>query len=276
MNSGRKHDTVGKASQARGNRTVLWLLLALPVAGALGSVAYFNRSTAPPPKVGIEIVATMPHDPLAYTQGLVWENGKFYESTGHYGRSELRRVDPASGGVEQSAPLGSDFFAEGIALVGDEIFQLTWREGQAIVYDKHTLQEKRRHNFAGEGWGLAYDGKQLILSNGTSQLQFLDPATFQARRTINVTSGGSSVEDINELEMVEGELYANIWYSNQIAVIDPASGQVKRWIDLSALEPRRGQEDAVLNGIAYDAANKRLFVTGKLWPRLYEIRVLQP
>ncbi len=272
MNSSRKHDS-NRRSAGSGNRWARWLTLAAPLLAALAALAYVNRSESPPPLLGYEVVETYPHDPNAYTQGLVYEGGKLFESTGGHGSSELRRVNPATGSIEESVSLSEDLFGEGIAIVGDEIFQVTWKNGIAIVYDKHTLQEKRRHAYSGEGWGLAYDGQHLILSDGTSQLRFIDPATFQVARTANVTSGGQPVERINELEMINGLLYANVWYSDRIARIDPQSGNVLGWIDLVALEPQRSQPDAVLNGIAYDPNGKRLFVTGKLWPRLYEIRI---
>ncbi|HEY5624252.1 MAG TPA: glutaminyl-peptide cyclotransferase, partial [Gammaproteobacteria bacterium] len=199
------------------------------------------------------------------------------ESTGQYGESTLRRVDLASGDIEQMTALSRTHFGEGIAVAGDRIYQLTWQNGLVLIYDADTFERTGSFRNPGEGWGLTYDGENLIVSDGTSTLRYHDPESFALVRQLNVHDGTSAVRNLNELEFVDGEIWANIWYRDQIARISPETGEVLGWIDLSTLYPRsqRGSED-VLNGIAYDAANDRLFVTGKHWPRLFEITVGPP
>jgi glutamine cyclotransferase len=229
------------------------------------------------PVYGFEVVRSFPHDPGAFTQGLVYDNGQFYESTGLEGKSTLRRVEIATGKVLDRHALDDEYFGEGLALVGDELIQLTWKHGIAIVYDKGTLREKRRHRYQGEGWGLTHDGKHLILSDGTPVLRFFDPKTFRFARQVQVTIEGMKLDKLNELEYVNGEVWANIWYEDGIARIDPKSGNVTGWIDLSKLWPQKDRDSAaVLNGIAYDPDGKRIFVTGKNWPKVYLIRLIAP
>ncbi len=229
------------------------------------------------PTYGFEVVKTFPHDPRAFTQGLVFHDGKFYESTGQEGESSLRHVEIETGKVLTKVDLARDLFGEGLALIGDELFQLTWKNGIAIVYDRATLREKRRHRYQGEGWGLAYDGTSLVMSDGTATLRFIDPKTFRVVRRVSVTIDGTALKDLNELEYIDGEVWANVWYQDGLARIDPKSGKVTGWVNLGTLWPQkqRPSEDHVLNGIAYDATGKRLFVTGKYWPKLYEIRLVQ-
>lgn len=228
------------------------------------------------PTFGFEVVKAHPHDKTAFTQGLVYDNGQFYESTGNYGESTLRRVELATGKVLDSVALHRDFFAEGLALIGDELVQLTWEHGLAFVCDKKTLREKRRLRYQGQGWGLTFDGTHAILSNGTATLQFLDPKTFRVVRQVTVKMGETPLEQLNELEYIDGEVWANVWHEDGLARIDPKSGQVSGWVDLAKLWPMKERPDFedCLNGIAYDTAGKRLFVTGKHWPKLYEIRVV--
>ncbi len=223
---------------------------------------------------GVELVHAYPHDTGAYTQGLAFDGGQLLEGTGKYGESTLRRVDLESGRVLHSAPLARDLFGEGIAVWGGEVVQLTWRNQLGIVYDKSTLQELRRFRYTGEGWGLTHDGTHLIMSDGSSTLRFLDPQTFRVVRRLLVRSGGRRVANLNELEYVQGEILANIWYKNYLARISPSSGEVLGWIDLQPLVPPRLDRDSVANGIAYDAEHDRLFVTGKNWPQLFEIRLV--
>lgn len=223
---------------------------------------------------GAEVVQAYPHDTAAYTQGLAFDGAELLEGTGKYGESTLRRVELVSGRVLQSVPLARDMFGEGIAVWGGEVIQLTWQNHVGIVYDKATLQETRRVRYSGEGWGLTHDGTHLIMSDGSSTLRFLDPQTFRVERQLLVRSGGRRVAYLNELEYVQGEILANIWYKNYIARISPASGEVLGWIDLQKLVPPRLDRDSVTNGIAYDAQNDRLFVTGKNWPQLFEIRLV--
>jgi glutamine cyclotransferase len=222
------------------------------------------------------VVHAYPHDPHAFTQGLVYADGHLYESTGLKGHSSLRMVDVESGRVLQELPVPSQYFAEGLAAWGSSLVQLTWQEHTAFVYDRFSFRELRTLSYPGEGWGLAADGKELILSDGTAMLRFLDPVTFRELRRVIVKDNGIPVLQLNELEVVKGEIYANVWYSDRIARISPANGKVLGWIDLTGLlrPEERTDPQAVLNGIAYDAANDRLFVTGKLWPRLFEIKIL--
>lgn len=223
------------------------------------------------------MVAVFPHDEAAFTQGLVYENGVFFEGTGLYGESSLRRVIPETGIVAQQTDLAKQYFGEGIAVIGDRIIQLTWREHVAFVYNKDTFERIGQFNYTGEGWGLAYDGARLIMSDGTPKLRFLDPITYQETGTIQVRDGGQSITRLNELEFIDGEVYANIWQTDLIARIDPATGSVTGWINLAGLLEAAGASRApdVLNGIAYDAAADRLFVTGKKWPYLFEIDLVE-
>lgn len=223
------------------------------------------------------VIHTFPHDPHAFTQGLIYEDGHLYESTGQYGESSLRMVDLETGRVLQKQPVTKEYFAEGLAAWGSTLIQLTWQEHTAFVYDRFSFRILRTFSYPGEGWGLTADGKQLIFSDGTPELRLLDPTTFHELRRVTVKDHGQPVENLNELEMVRGEIYANVWHSDKIARISPRTGAVLGWIDLTGLLPvnLRSSPEAVLNGIAYDAAHDRLFVTGKLWPRLYEIRVVQ-
>lgn len=222
------------------------------------------------------IVHSYPHDPKAFTQGLIYAGGYLYESTGLNGQSSLRMVDLESGRVLQELPIPSKYFAEGLTAWGSTLVQLTWETHIAFVYDRFSFRELRTFSYKGEGWGLTEDGKNLILSDGSANLRFFDPATFRELRHVIVKDHGAPVAELNELEYVRGEIYANIWHSDRIARIAPATGRVLGWIDLAGLLPRaeHSTEEAVLNGIAYDSAHDRLFVTGKLWPTLFEIKVI--
>jgi glutamine cyclotransferase len=224
-----------------------------------------------------EVVAAYPHDPSAFTQGLTVHEGVLYEGTGQYGASSVRRVDLATGRIERLRALDGRYFGEGIAILGGKLYQLTWQNGVGIVYDLQTFDVVETFRYNGEGWGLTQDGAHLIVSDGSPTLRYLDPATFTVVRELAVRDGDLPVERLNELEYVDGEIWANIWYEDRIARISPQSGAVLGWVDLAMLYPRsaRGSE-AVLNGIAYDAAAERLFVTGKNWPQLYEIRIVRP
>jgi glutamine cyclotransferase len=225
----------------------------------------------------VEIVAAYPHDSNAFTQGLAIHAGSLFEGTGQYGASTIRRVDVATGRVEQRQALPQQYFGEGIAILDERLYQLTWRSGTGFVYDVESFEQLASFRYAGEGWGLTHDGEHLIMSDGSETLRFLDPESFEVVRTVRVRDTGRPVVRLNELEYVDGEIWANIWYDDRIARISPASGEVMGFIDLRTLYPQtaRGGE-AVLNGIAYDAAAKRLFVTGKNWPQLYEIKIVRP
>jgi glutamine cyclotransferase len=233
-----------------------------------------------PPKAGLfgyQVVHEFPHDPEAYCQGLVFDDGRLYESTGRYGQSTVREVELATGKVVRSTPLAPELFGEGLALWNESLVQVTWKSQRAFVYRRDTLARVRELTYVGEGWGLTQDGEHLILSDGTDQLRFLDPNTLREVRRVGVTNAKQPVRRINELEYVRGEIFANIWQTNLIARIDPRTGVVNGWIDLSGLHRTQPGDDpdSVLNGIAYDAAGDRLFVTGKLWPRLYEIALVK-
>lgn len=223
-----------------------------------------------------EIVHVWPHDPRAFTEGLSWLNGGLLESTGLEGASDLRKVDLATGRVRQRVKLPPQYFGEGSVALGGKVYQVTWKSQKGFVYDLGTLEEEREFSYEGEGWGLTTDGKSIIMSNGSNVIQFLDPATFQVTRTISVFSNGRPLRNLNELEYVKGEIYANIWQFPTVARIDPANGRLLGLIDFSGLLEREGGGDPppdVLNGIAYDAADDRLFVTGKNWPNLFEVRL---
>ena len=228
-----------------------------------------------PVRYTYEVVAAWPHDRGAFTQGLVFRNGGFLESTGLIGQSTLREVELKTGRVLKQVAIAAQYFGEGMAVIGDKAFVLTWESRKGFVYDADTFRLEREFAYEGEGWGLATDGRSLILSDGTAKLRFLDPATFAVTRTLEVTSEGNPVEHLNELEWVRGEVFANIWQENEVVRIDPATGIVRGVIDLTGLLPRteiRADTD-VLNGIAYDATADRLFVTGKRWPKIYEVRL---
>ena len=229
-----------------------------------------------PPTATYQVLNTYPHDPEAFTQGLVYEDGVLYEGTGLNGRSSLRKVVLETGAVVQIHEIDDDYFGEGITIFGDTIYQLTWQSQIGFIYEKASFAQVGEFYYPTEGWGLTHDGARLIMSDGTATIHFLDPQTLQETSTIMVTDNNGPVTRLNELEYVDGQIYANIWQTDRIARISPQTGQVLGWIDLSGLlsaEDRQQRVD-VLNGIAYDAAGKRLFVTGKLWPKLFEIRIV--
>ncbi|GGD48360.1 glutaminyl-peptide cyclotransferase [Erythrobacter arachoides] len=221
------------------------------------------------------IVATYPHDSAAFTQGLLWHDGALYESTGREGQSQIRRLTLTSGLVEASAALPAEQFGEGLALWGDTLVSLTWTDKVVHRWDLATLAPIDTRAFPFEGWGLTEDGTHLIASDGSSTLRFLDPETLEVAREVVVTLGGREVDQLNELEFIDGQIVANVWHTGFLLFIDPASGVVRQVADLRPLAEanRMADPDAVLNGIAWDADGQRLFVTGKLWPRLYEIRL---
>jgi glutaminyl-peptide cyclotransferase len=258
----------------------LWgcvVLIVVAAAGltAAGPLSPFRRQAGD--VQGVEVVQSYPHDPAAFTQGLIWSNGALYEGTGQYGKSSLRRVDLQTGKVEQAVPVDPKIFGEGITELGERIYQLTWENHFGLIYDRKSFQIVDSFRYAGEGWGLTTDGEQLIMSDGSSVLRFLNPKTFAVTRRVTVRGPGGAVDKLNELEFVNGEVYANIWYSDRIARINPRDGRLLGWIDCSHVYPanRRGREE-VLNGIAWDPEQERLFVTGKNWPKLYEIKVVPP
>lgn len=258
-------------------KTARWLIAFAAVAVVAGLAAWAQRGGARMDEPwGFKIVAAYPHDPAAFTQGLAFgADGTLYEGTGQYGASSLRRVDPSTGRVEKIRPLNPRYFGEGITVLDGRIYQLTWQHELGIVYDAATFEVLQTFPYEGEGWGLTHDGNHLILSDGTATLRFYDPETFKLVRSVDVRDGDRPIARLNELEYVDGEIWSNVWYEDRIARISPRDGAVLGWIDLSTLHPPAARgPDAVLNGIAYDPASERLFVTGKYWPELFEIEVV--
>jgi glutamine cyclotransferase len=239
-----------------------------------------EAATAPSqeiPTYSYKIKNTWPHDKRAYTQGLIFHDGILWESTGQYGASSLRKVELKTGKVIKQITVPRNFFAEGMTVFHNKVFQLTWQEQKGFIYDPATFEKQGEFTYTGEGWGLTHDGQSLIMSDGTNQIRFLDPATLRTTRTISVADRGQPVDQLNELEYIDGEIYANVYMTDRIARIEPKTGKIIGWIDLSgllAVKDRTGGED-VLNGIAYDEAGKRLFVTGKMWPKLFEIEIVK-
>jgi len=295
----RRIDTVAAAaSKFAGMLMAVLIGLSLLGAASYGRIRFGKRPEAPaagpnatraqdvpqplgveiPPRVvnyTYEVINSWPHDPQAFTQGLVYYQGYLYESTGLNGASSLRKVDLQTGQVLNKVDVSSDFFAEGLAIHNGQAIQLTWVTKQGFIYDLASFGLLRTFTYTGEGWGLTQDGRSLIMSDGTDQIRFLNPDTFQVERAIQVRDGSVPVTRLNELEYVDGEIFANIWLTDSIVRINPQSGNITGWIDLTGLlspEDRRGPVD-VLNGIAYDSARSRLFVTGKLWPKLFEIKL---
>src|SRR5579871_3881787 len=234
------------------------------------------KSPLPAENDSYQIVHVFPHDPKAFTQGLIYKEGHLYESTGLNGQSSLRMVDLASGQVLQNHDVPAEYFGEGLTDWGSTLIQLTWQAHKGFVYDRFSFSLLRTFAYDGEGWGLTHDSTQLIMSDGSSYLRFLDPISFREIRRLRVTDqNGHAIDNLNELEFIHGEIYANIWETDRIARISPRTGKVLGWIDLGGIIEKRELKGsgAVLNGIAYDSAGDRLFVTGKLWPKLFEIEL---
>jgi glutamine cyclotransferase len=227
------------------------------------------------PKYSYEVVRVYPHDTAAFTQGLIFLDGKLLESTGQQGQSTLRSVDLDSGQVVKKVDVPAQYFAEGMTVLNGKIYQLTWQDQLGFIYDYKTFEKLGEFNYQGEGWGLTNDGHSLILSDGSNRIRFLDPGSFKVTKTIAVTDNGKPIMRLNELEFIQGEIYANIWHDSNIVTINPDSGAVTAWIDCSGLiKPSEApDQEAVLNGIAVEQATGRLFVTGKLWPKLFEIKI---
>jgi glutaminyl-peptide cyclotransferase len=245
-------------------QTLLWL----------GAIVFTARAETP--QYGYRVVHVYPHDHNAFTQGLEFRAGYLYEGTGLRGRSSLRKVKLETGQVLQEINLDPGYFGEGITVLNQHIVELTWQSHTGFVYDEGSFRRLRTFNYPGEGWGLANDGQQIYMSDGSSEIRVWDPVTLQEKRRFTVRDRGQPVMNLNELEYVHGELYANVWQTDRVAMISLKDGHVLGWIDLSGLltpEERTGDVD-VLNGIAYDVLGNRLFVTGKLWPKLFEIKIV--
>lgn len=261
------------------NRKFVLPVCALAIASGLIGIGVLAAARDPVTKTyGFKIVNAFPHDPKAYCQGLAFDDeGNLFEGTGQYGESVLRQVDVESGRILRQVSLNRRIFGEGITVLRDKIYQLTWKRRTVFVYDKATFKLVRTHKYSGEGWGLTHDGQHLIMSDGTSNLRFLDPNTFNVVKNMTVRSNGRLVPELNELEFIDGEIWANVWFKDYIARISPESGTVLAWVDLTGLYPARvrSERDAVLNGIAFDKKAKRLFVTGKRWPKLFEIELIE-
>jgi glutaminyl-peptide cyclotransferase len=257
-------------------RTVAVLVLMIPgLTRTAGFAPQQGRPQTGLPQYTYTVVRTYPHDRDAFTQGLQFLDGVFYEGTGLNGRSSIRKVRVETGEVLQKRDVPETYFGEGITVWQSELYELTWQSGVALTYDRATFTPKRSFKYTGEGWGLTHDGQSLIMSDGTEYLRFLDPATFAERRRVKVTAAGAPLKNLNELELVKGEVFANVWQTDYLARIDPATGTVKAYIDLRGLlTPREAAQADVLNGIAYDAAGDRLFVTGKLWPKVFEVKIV--
>ena len=248
---------------------------------AFASLSLSGQGSIPPPsskapKYGYTVVKSYPHDPKAYTQGLEYFGGVLYESTGQKGQSGVRKVDLESGKVLQEVKIHPQYFGEGITITAGKLFEVTCKDRAGFVYDAKTLKLIRNFTYFGEGWGLTHDPAGLIMSDGTATLRFMELTRFQERRKLNVMDAGVAISNLNELEWIKGEIWANVWQTDYIARISPKDGHVVGWINLKGIlsAPYKAMgTDAVLNGIAYDSAGDRIFVTGKLWPRIYEIKI---
>lgn len=272
-----ERDRASMPAEVRSKRRWAYAVLATCVAAA-AALLYRGMDTGsdPPPVLRARLVQAFPHDASAFTQGLVWHQGRLFESTGNYGESDAREVELESGRVIQKVELDPGYFGEGLVVFGDQLIQLTWQSRLAIRRQLEDLSEISEHRFPGEGWGITTDGEVLIVSDGSPILKRVDPQTFEILSRIRVHAGRREVDELNELEFIDGRIYANIWHSTRIAIIDPADGRVESWIELADVVPEevRGEREAVANGIAWIPDQRRLLVTGKNWPQLLEIELV--
>ncbi len=237
-----------------------------------------SKAQSPTPVYGYSVVATFPHSTSSYTEGFFYLNGKFYEGTGLKGHSQVLVTDPATGRVLQHVELPPEYFGEGIINWGPNLYEWTWQSHIGFVYNRATLRRIATFHYSGEGWGMTRDATNIITSDGSATLRFRDPRDFHTVRSLLVTDQGEPVTELNELEYIHGQIYANVWHSNRIARISPSNGRVLSWIDLTGILPsvERLDAEAVLNGIAYDPQHDRLFVTGKEWPTIFQIKLVPP
>jgi glutamine cyclotransferase len=278
---------IRKATRSRDRRfgTALWALVAVVLVAAVALLMMYARHrressipAAGAPVYGYTVIHAYPHDPEAFTQGLIYRDGFLFESTGLNGRSTLRKVRLETGEVIRRYALEEKYFAEGLTDWGDTLVQLTWMSNVAFLYDVGSFAARGTFAYEGEGWGLAHDATRLVMSDGSAVLRFLDPATFRETGRVVAMDRGLPVARLNELELVKGQIYANVWETDRIAMISPESGRVTGWIDLKGLAPDTagaGSGERILNGIAYDSRGDRLFVTGKLWSKLFEIALVR-
>jgi glutamine cyclotransferase len=277
----RRAARVVAATRSRRGRVLLVVAVAAAVAATLLFAASRKEPTAPvnaeqAARYGYRVVRVFPHDPQAFTQGLIFRDGFLYESTGLAGKSELRKVKLETGEVVERRAVAAEHFAEGLADFGDRLFQLTWRSEVGFVYGLRDFTPQRTFSYRGEGWGLASDGKRLIMSDGTATLRFIDSESLRETGSLQVTEEGRPVSNLNELEVIKGQIYANVWQSDHIVIIEPSDGRVVGRIDLTGLLPFEDRSGVdVLNGIAWDRERDRLFVTGKWWPKLFEIQLVK-
>ncbi len=261
----------------RATIVVFALISCLSVIAGLSWLYPLETVVAPivPEQIEYRIVAEYPHDVRAFTQGLVFEEGRFYEGTGMWGESDIRMVDVESGVVLSEQPLGAELFGEGITIVGDRLIQLTWQAGRGFVYDKSNFELLADFQYSGEGWGLTFDGTHLIMSDGTAELRFLSPTDFSEVRRVTVLQAGEPLANLNELEFIDGSVFANVWKTDEIVRISPQTGIVTGILDLSGIldESEKSEVTDVLNGIAYDAASDIVYVTGKYWPKVFVLRL---
>ncbi len=252
---------------------LLLILLALPL--IVLSWLYLLKDIPSSEKTRLVIKNIHPHDEKAFTQGLVYENGFLYESTGLYGRSSLRKVETETGKIVRKLDIPDKYFAEGIAIIGNRLYQLSWKAGKGFIYDKEDLKPTGTFSYKTEGWGLTTDGKSLILSDGTSTIYYIDPEDFTVSRTLEVNYNDSPLSNLNELEFINGMIFANVWQTDYIAIIDPSGGDVKDIIDLENIIGEHLYRDNVRvpNGIAYNRDSETLYITGKLWPNMFEMRL---
>jgi glutamine cyclotransferase len=268
--------TVAGAAPAAGAETTVAPALTGPPDTAPAGPSGSSRPVADdgvPAALTLTVLGEFPHDPAAFTQGLVVSNGRLFESTGLVGASTVREVDLQTGAVLRATDTGSSYFGEGLAEVGDRLVQLTWRNGVALLFDRDTFARVGEFHYEGEGWGLCDDGARLVMSDGSPRLTFRDPQSFAVVGSVDVHDGGVPVDELNELECVGRRVFANVWHSDRIARIDPATGRVDGWLDAAALRPPEAGSEDVLNGIAYDEATDTYLLTGKRWPSIYRVRI---